>query len=212
MRPKLEAAAQRAPLALPAAEPSRHLDQEIVRGLRAGEEWATSAAWNAYASTVFRIAAQVLGSNQDAQDITHDVFAHVSSGIGTLRDTDPLGSFVVSVTVRMVKRELWRRWVRRILCLSNTRQLPEYPVDTSDSEAREALGWLYAILDQLGTEERIAFVLRHIEKMPLTEIAEAMGLSVATVKRRIDRAVERVAEADKDATATTYGLEQAGAT
>jgi RNA polymerase sigma-70 factor (ECF subfamily) len=186
MKPELEAAAQQA--------------------------WAASAVWNAHASTVFRIAAQVLGSNHEAQDITHDVFARVSSRIGTLRDPDALGSFVVSVTVRMVKRELQRRWVRRILCLSNTRQLPEYPVDTPDSEAREALGWLYAILDHLGTEERIAFVLRHIEKMPLTAIAEAMGLSVATVKRRIDRAVERVAAADKDATVATYGLEQARAT
>jgi RNA polymerase sigma-70 factor (ECF subfamily) len=140
------------------------------------------------------------------------VFARVFSGIGTLRDPDALGSFVVAVTLRMIKRELQRRQVRRILCLSNTRPLPEHPVNTPDREAHEALGWLYAILNQLGTEERIAFVLRHIEKMPLTEIAEAMGLSVAAVKRRIDRAVERVAEADRDATVATYGLEQAGAT
>jgi RNA polymerase sigma-70 factor (ECF subfamily) len=188
-----------------AAEPARPDDHEIVRALRAGEAWAASAVWNAYASRVFRVAARVLGSDSDAEDITQDVFARVFSGIGTLRDPSALGSFVFSVALRMVKRELQRRRVRRILRLSDTGHLPETPVDAADSEARDALAWLYAVLDQLGAEERTAFVLRYVETMSLPEIAEAMGLSLATVKRRIDRAAEHVARADRDGTFATYG-------
>jgi RNA polymerase sigma-70 factor, ECF subfamily len=191
-------------LALVAVEPSRPEDAEIVRALRAGEAWAASAVWNAYAARVFRIAARVLGSESDAEDLTQDVFARVFSGIGSLRDPSALGSFVFSVALRMVNRELHRRRVRRLLRLSDTGHLPDYPVDAPDSEAREALAWLYTILDQLGAEERTAFVLRYMETMSLPDIAAAMGLSLATVKRRLDRATERVERADADGTFAAY--------
>jgi RNA polymerase sigma-70 factor (ECF subfamily) len=206
MKPRPEAAARRPPLVLAAAEPSRPDDHEIVRGLRAGEAWAATAVWNAHAPRVFRVAARVFGSDNDAEDITQDVFARVFSGIDSLRDPGALGSFVFSVALRMVKRELQRRRVRRILRLSDTGRLPDVPVDGAESEARDALAWLYVILDQLSAEERTAFVLRHVETMGLAEIAEAMGLSLATVKRRLDRACEAVALADKDGTFATYGL------
>jgi RNA polymerase sigma-70 factor, ECF subfamily len=208
MKPRPEAASRRPPLALAAAEPSRPDDQELVRALRAGEAWAASAVWNAHASRVFRVAARVLGSNNDAEDITQDVFARVFSGIGSLRDPSALGSFVFSIALRMLKRELQRRRVRRMLRLSDTGHLPDVSVDGTESEARDALAWLYAILDQLSAEERTAFVLRHVETMALAEIAEAMGLSLATVKRRLDRACEAIALADKDCTLATYGFQR----
>jgi RNA polymerase sigma-70 factor (ECF subfamily) len=166
--------------------------------------------WNAYASRVFRVVARVLGSDSDAEDITQDVFARVFSGIDGLRDPSALGSFIFSVALRMVKLELRRRRVRRILRLSDTGHLPEYPVDAPDSEARDALAWLYSILDQLSAEERTAFVLRHMEMMSLSEIAVAMDLSLATVKRRLERATERVERADADGTLTTYGHQKKG--
>lgn len=208
MKPRMDTATRRPPLALAAAEPSRPDAPELVRALRAGEAWAASAVWNAYASRVFRVAARVLGSESEAEDITQDVFARVFSGIGGLRDPSALESFVFSVALRMVHRELHRRRVRRILRLSDTGHLPEYPVDASDSEARDALAWLYTILDQLSAEERTAFVLRYMETMSLPEIAAAMDLSLATVKRRLDRATERVARADADGTFATYGSQK----
>jgi RNA polymerase sigma-70 factor (ECF subfamily) len=212
MKPRLEAAARRPPLALALAEPSRPDDHEIARALRAGEAWAASAVWNAHAPRVFRVAARVLGSDIDAEDLTQDVFARVFLGIASLRDPSALGSFVFSVALRMVKRELQRRRVRRILRLSDTGKLPDVRADGTESEARDALAWLYTVLDQLSAEEQTVFVLRYVETMGLAEIAEAMGLSLATVKRRIDRARERVALADSDGTFASYGFQKKGAT
>ena len=51
-------------------------------------------------------------------------------------------------------------------------------------------------------------MLRYMETMSLPEIAAAMGLSLATVKRRLDRATERVARADEDGTFATYGSQK----
>jgi len=57
-----------------------------------------------------------------------------------------------------------------------------------DSEARQALARFYKFLDTLPAEERTVFVLRQIEGMDLHEIAVAIGMSLATVKRRLSRA------------------------
>ena len=44
---------------------------------------------------------------------------------------------------------------------------------------------VYETVRDLPAEERIALVLRRVEGLELTEIAETMGFSLATVKRRL---------------------------
>ena len=51
-----------------------------------------------------------------------------------------------------------------------------------------ALVATYAALDALPVDERIAFALRFIDGMELTEVAAACETSLATIKRRLDRA------------------------
>jgi RNA polymerase sigma-70 factor (ECF subfamily) len=60
----------------------------------------------------------------------------------------------------------------------------------ADNDSREALRALYTILDDLPADERIVFLLRFLEGMGLRETAEACGVSMATIKRRLSRAEE----------------------
>ena len=50
---------------------------------------------------------------------------------------------------------------------------------------------IYAILDGMPIDQRMAFVLRHFHGARLVEAAEACETSLATVKRRLARAEER---------------------
>lgn len=196
---------RRASLAIAPSERGGTDESEVARALIEGEPWAATAVWNAHAPKVFRIVARVLGPGADAEDVTQEVFVRVFSRVSGLRDPDALGSFVFSVTVRLLKWELRRRRVRRILQLADTADLPEQAVAPADSEAREALGRLYAILDTLSADDRTAFVLRHMEGMSLPEIAEATGSSLATVKRRLSRATERVSsKVEEDMSLSAY--------
>ena len=61
-------------------------------------------------------------------------------------------------------------------------------------ENRYALQRLYGLLNKLGTRERLVLVLRHVEGMTLEEIAEAMEISLATVKRALRRASTRLSD------------------
>jgi RNA polymerase sigma-70 factor (ECF subfamily) len=61
------------------------------------------------------------------------------------------------------------------------------------------------ILDAIPEEERVVLVLRYAEEMELTEVAEASGVSLATVKRRLSKASARIiARARRDAILTEY--------
>ena len=60
-----------------------------------------------------------------------------------------------------------------------------------DAEAVYALREAYRILDTLPEGERLAFTLRFVESMALNEVADACQISLATTKRRIQRAQEK---------------------
>jgi RNA polymerase sigma-70 factor (ECF subfamily) len=47
------------------------------------------------------------------------------------------------------------------------------------------------VLGRLPVDDRIAFSLRFIEGLELTEVARACGVSLNTIKRRLDRAERR---------------------
>ena len=56
---------------------------------------------------------------------------------------------------------------------------------------RQALREVYAVLDRMPVDERLAFALRLIDGMPLAEAAAAMRVSLATFKRKLQRAERR---------------------
>jgi RNA polymerase sigma-70 factor (ECF subfamily) len=72
-------------------------------------------------------------------------------------------------------------------------------------EAAEALGRLYAVLDRIDPTARVIFVLRFVEDVPVSDIADALGCSLATAKRRVSRISKRIATiAERDTTLVSF--------
>ncbi len=183
--------APRAPLRIVARDQhDTHLeDHDLAEALVAGEAWAATATWNKHAPMVFRFLHRSLGPHGEVEDLTQEVFLRVFANVRKLRDPRALRSFVFSVAIRTLRWELRRRRVRRLFQLSDfSSELPEPSVGAFDAESRQALRRFYAILDRLTVQERAAFVLRHLEGLKLEDIGEALGISLATVKRRLEHA------------------------
>lgn len=190
----------RLPIVTPASEPD-HDDAALVHAFACGQGWAARAIWSRHAPMVHRLLERALGPDSDAEDLTQEVFLTTFARMPTLRDTGALRSFIYSIALRRLKWELRRRRVRRILRLSPTGRAPELPVQAADSEARQLLERFYFLLDQLGAGERTVFVLRHMEGLKLEEIADQLGISLATVKRWLNRGTKRVSvlvDADRE--------------
>jgi RNA polymerase sigma-70 factor (ECF subfamily) len=197
-------------LVTPGAEPDVD-DAALVRAFCKGDAWAAHAIWTRHASMVHRLLERALGPSGDAEDLTQDVFLITFEGLSGLREAGALRSFIYSIALRTLKWELRRRRVRRILHLSSNGQLPDLPVRAADSEARQLLTRFYALLDQLGVNERTAFVLRHMEGFRLEEISDRMGVSLSTAKRFVSRASKSVsALVETDRELSSYFGEQRG--
>jgi len=168
-------------------------DEALVLRARANDPSAAGAfetLYRRHAATALNLAVRIQGSTSDVEDIVHDAFVRAHQSLGELREPSAFRSWLGSIVVRLVRTRLRRRRLVAMLGLA----APE-PVDLDavaapgvDPEARVLLAQVYALLQTLPADERIAWTLRHVERHRLESVAELVGCSLATAKRRIARA------------------------
>lgn len=180
-------------------------DSGLARAAAEGHAGAPAAVWDRYAALVRGLLRRSLGPGVDTEDLVQETFLLLFREVKNLRDPAALRSFLIGITVRVARSTLRRRRLRRWLMLTDDGVLPEAPWDGVDTNAREALARLYAMLDRLDEKARLLFVLRYIEGLELTEAAEATGMSLATAKRHLAKVTARVqAMAERDPLLVTY--------
>jgi RNA polymerase sigma-70 factor (ECF subfamily) len=169
-------------------------DSDLARALIAGQPWAPAATWNRFAPMVFRMASRALGNDDEAEDVTQEVFFRLFARANTLQNPESFRSFVTSFAIRILKWELRSKRARSWLCFREPKNIPEATYPGSDPEAREVLRRFYTMLGRLKPRDRIVYCLRHLDGRSLDEIANAMEISLSTVKRAHDRVNVRVSQ------------------
>jgi RNA polymerase sigma-70 factor, ECF subfamily len=168
-------------------------DATLARSAAEGDPKAHAAIWDRYHPLVRRVLARAMGPGTDVEDQLQEVFLRFYRNRALLRNPAALRSFLYGITLRVAASELRSRRVRGWLRLTPDGVLEGHAAALhSDADAREAVKRFYAILDRLDTEGRLAFVLHHVEGLELLEVASALGVSLATVKRRLTRVSARV--------------------
>lgn len=167
-------------------------DAELARGLISGDGWALNATWHRFAPMVLTLTERCLGSRAEAEDITQEIFLGVFRKAGALREPEKLRSFVYSFAVRALKSELRRRKVRAWLSFHAPEALVDIGSEALDMESRDLLRRFYLLLDRLGARDRLIFSLREVQSMTVDEIAEAMNVSLSTVKRSLRHTESRL--------------------
>jgi RNA polymerase sigma-70 factor (ECF subfamily) len=166
----------------------RRSDQELVEGLRAGEQWATTAIFDRHGADVLHVLAWILGVDRDLPDLLHDVFLRAFESIGTLDRSDRLKPWLLSIGVftarECIRKRQRARWFQRIM-RRGPADLPHFAIE---AEQREFVAAARAALSRLEVDERVAFTLRFVAELELQEAADACGVSLATIKRRISSA------------------------
>ncbi|HYO96365.1 MAG TPA: sigma-70 family RNA polymerase sigma factor [Polyangiaceae bacterium] len=172
-------------------------DAVLVTAARAGEAWAQEALYQRYARMVIAMSQRMLVDRDDADDLVQDVFVYAIDRLHTLDNPQAFGSWIGSIVVRTAFKRLRKRRLLARLGLYRAAPVdldlivaPNTPPDVA-AELRA----VYAMLERLPVEERMALVLRRVEGMEIAEIAASMGLSVATVKRRLSAVQARLSRA-----------------
>jgi len=174
---------------LPSA-PLAHDDEGLVHALRQRDPAAPATLFDRHGPYIQRVLARIVGhSEPERADLLHDVFVRALERIGDLKNPGALKAWLVGIAVFVAQE-----WVRRRKRMGSP-VAPERAEDRAGScappEAIEAVQAFYALLDRLAEEDRAVFIMRFLEGMNLTEVAEACDLSISTARRRVMRAENR---------------------
>lgn len=167
-------------------------DAELLARLQEGAPGAGTMLHARFGKEVNRLVWRLLGADAEHDDLVQDIFERLMRTARKVREADALAGWVRAVTVNAVRSELRKRKVRRLFLRAEAERPEPVRDGVGSAEGREVLKKLYRMLDEMPSDDRIAFVLRYVEGLSVPEVAEQCGCSIATVKRRISRSQERL--------------------
>jgi RNA polymerase sigma-70 factor (ECF subfamily) len=149
------------------------------------------------------MAFRLMGREADVDDLVQDAFVTAFARLDALEDPQAFAAWLGSIVVRTAGKAIRRRVLLEKLGLRRR----SGPIDIDTVATRVAgpdvgaeLRQIYAHVDRLPADQRMAFLLRRVEGMDLEDVARATGVSLATAKRRIAaaaQAIERWADRDR---------------
>ena len=141
-----------------------------------------------HARRVFAVALRILGSVQDAEDVSQDVFTEAFR----LHKAGPIqswtGLLVRLATVRSIDR--LRRTRPAIELRDSDRMSTVEPFE--EAAAKELAGWLRKAMASLPDQQAAVFVMTHFEHLSRDEIAAALDISPEAVSTTLYKARQRL--------------------
>ncbi|MEM9193080.1 MAG: sigma-70 family RNA polymerase sigma factor [Myxococcota bacterium] len=166
-------------------------DRRDMFAAASGDAEAFGRLYDRYSGVMLAIAQRIVRNRREAEDLLHDVFVEAWNRAG---DYDPARGTVRSwLLIRMRSRSLDRV---KSAGFSRSRPLPEredalgevHPEVTARSDARA----LHRAIDGLPEDQQRVLRLGYFEGLSSSEIAEAEGIPIGTVKSRVAAAMGKL--------------------
>lgn len=156
---------------------------------------AFDTLFEAYKDRVYNTAYRVVGSAEDALDVTQEVFVTVFRKIHEFQFSSRFFTWLYRIVINLAIDH--RRKTQAGPALFS-QAMTDQPVDQEVMDRSDALDkWtqddhlerkVQVALGRLSPKLRAIVVLRYFEGLAYHEIAEALGCSLGTVKSRLNRA------------------------
>ena len=166
-------------------------DQGLVARASRGDVEAFTKLVKAHSSLVYRVSLRMLGSD-DAQDASQEVWVRVWRNIRGFRGESAFSTWLHRIAVNTclsVRQRESRRQDHEVG--SETPYLSEPPGGDADPEtsvlSAERREEIEAALGHVRAEHRAALVLRHMEGLSYSEIAEVLEVPDGTAKGWVSR-------------------------
>jgi RNA polymerase sigma-70 factor (ECF subfamily) len=171
--------------------PPRHdgRDAALVDLLRRGDIVAIGRVYDQHHGAVRSLLRRLVGDDAAAEDLVHEVFVALPSAMRRFQGHSALQTFILSIAVNHARHHM-RAGARRRAAMSMLALEPPAPSPDPEHEAgRTALAAaLGRALEQLPTDQRVAFVLCEVEERTSREAAEIVGAPEATIRTRLHHA------------------------
>jgi RNA polymerase sigma-70 factor, ECF subfamily len=152
-----------------------------------------------YERAVFLAAQSILKNEGDAEDVAQEAVLKAFKNLAGFRRESKFSTWLIQITINEARMKLRkdRRHLYDSIDAGNESEEGDYiPTDFADwreipSESlqrKELKAALQRALASLGEKYREVFVLRDVENLSITETAQALGITEASVKTRLLRA------------------------
>src|ERR1700739_469044 len=178
-------------------------DRELVRRAQGEEKEAFEELVRRHQHRVFAVAGGILRRREDVEDIAQQVFVKAYFSLKRFDQRAAFSTWLYKITVNECWDLLRKRKVRPLVFESelteeqahvyqSTEEKSEQSPDVSDQlETRQQLDrWL----ECLEERDRTMLVLKEVQGFTVEEIAEIMEINGNTVKVRLFRARQKIAE------------------
>ena len=167
-------------------------DLGVLRKAQKGDERAFSIILRAYETPVFNYVYRLVGGDRSlAEDLTQEVFLRVFQGLPNFSLRCRFTTWLFQVTKNRVLDEL-RANERRPRSTVALEDVPPLEVLDQPFERMEAIDAVWRAVEELSEDLKMALLLRDVVGLSYTEIADALEVTLATVKWRIYKAREDV--------------------
>src|SRR5277367_1000757 len=170
----------------------------MIASILAGDTQLYHELIHPHERSVYMMALSFVKNEVDAEDIAQDAFLKAFHNLSTFRAESKFSTWLISITLNEARSRLRRQAIVRMesfddspddggvispALLRDWREIPSEAV-----ERQEICQMLREAVISLPTIYRLVFQLRDFEERSIKETAEALGISVPSVKVRLHRA------------------------
>jgi len=164
----------------------------LIKRCRDGDQRAMEQIVKLYEKQVYNTAFGIVGNQEDAQDITQDVFLTIWNKIGQFKFRSKFSTWIYQIAKNqsLNLKNLKKR--RRTDATEIDDSQTWVPVDEKTPETtllvNEQQKLLLRALDNLKEKHRTILVLREMEALSYDDISKVLGCSIGRVKSRLHEA------------------------
>ncbi len=175
-------------------------DQELIAAANRGERLAFETLYYRYRNWVMTVAMNLLHNDSDAEEVLQDVFRNLFVRFPGFELTCRLTTFLFPI-VRNRSIDLLRK--RKPSEALPEKELTARPHADEDRFRRR----IHEIVARLPEHQRDVVVLRFVDGLKMSEIAEALEIPTGTVKSRLNHALAQLRKTfDSDGQSRNSGV------
>ncbi|MBN1816931.1 MAG: sigma-70 family RNA polymerase sigma factor [Sedimentisphaerales bacterium] len=178
-------------------------DAVLVRQCQSGDSSAMHRLIVKYQDRIYNVILKICQNPDDAAELTQETFVKFIEKVDTFQGRSTFYTWLFRIAVNLTYNYCRRRVKLPVTSMNAlvgpeqsgaARQLGAYLADQRQldpvviAQKKEVIEILIRALASLDDEQRIVIVLRDIEGMSYTEIAESLDVELGTVKSRLSRA------------------------
>lgn len=174
-------------------------DVSLVQRAQAGDREAFRVLVERHSRSVFRLAFRLTGNEHDADEVVQDSFIRAHGRLERFESRSTFSTWLYRIAANCAVDLLRARKTHEPLEPGGAdgRAAAPAALTTAPNQERHLLGGqiqarVRSALAHLTEQERLAFVLRHVEGLSIDEIAEQMNLRTNATKHSIFRAVRKM--------------------